>query len=233
MLAIIQARMSSKRLPGKSLMMLNNKEILKRVIQQVKKSKQIKKIIVATSKHYKDKAIIKLCKKEKVKYYAGNLQNVASRFNHIAKTQTDTSFIRVCADSPFLDFKLIDKFINIFKKNNFDILTNVFKRTFPKGQSIEIFRSSIFLKYYKMIKSKKDKEHVTSYFYKNYKLFKIKNIKNKKNFSKINMSIDTIKDFFIAEIFLKNNEFKKQYISWKRMVSIYKKISSKLYSSKA
>ena len=77
-----------------------------------------------------------------------------------------------------------------------------------------------------MIKSKKDKEHVTSYFYKNYKLFKIKNIKNKKNFSKINMSIDTIKDFFIAEIFLKNNEFKKQYISWKRMVSIYKKINS-------
>ena len=86
MLVIIQARMSSKRLPGKSLMMLKNKQVLKRVIQQVQKAKKVKKIIVATSKHYKDKAIIKLCKKEKIEYYAGNLDNVASRFKYILET---------------------------------------------------------------------------------------------------------------------------------------------------
>ena len=233
MLAIIQARMNSKRLPGKSLMILKNQTILKRVIQQVKKSKIVKKIVVATSKNNKDKAILKFCKREKVECYAGNLNNVVSRFNYIVKRNSYPAFLRVCADSPFLDSKLIDKFITIFKKNNFDILTNVQKRSFPKGQSIEIFGSSFFLKNYKMIKSKKDKEHVTTYFYKNSKLFNIKNITNKKNLSSINMSIDTMKDFLIAETLLKNSEFKKKYISWKKIVSIYKKINSKFYLIKA
>ena len=100
-------------------------------------------------------------------------------------------FVRISADSPLIDFNLIDKFIKITLKKKPDILTNTFKRSFPKGQSIEIIKSSIFLNNQKKFKRKADKEHVTQYFYRNFKKFKILNIKNKKNYSHLNMCVDT------------------------------------------
>tara|TARA_B100000575_G_C23143352_1_gene666230 strand:+ start:9627 stop:10307 length:681 start_codon:yes stop_codon:yes gene_type:complete len=198
MLAIIQARMLSKRLRGKVLKKINNKSILERVISNAIKSKLITKIIVATSKKPADKKIINLCKRKKIKFFRGEHENVYLRFLKILKKSKHSSFLRICADSPFLDPYLLDKFIYFFNNNNYDIVTNVLKRSFPKGQSIEIFRKKIFIDSYSKLKSKKDREHISEFFYKNYKDFKIKNIKNRKNQSKINLCVDRQKDLILA-----------------------------------
>jgi spore coat polysaccharide biosynthesis protein SpsF len=88
--------------------------------------------------------------------------------------------LRISGDSPLIDFRLINKSINIFKKNKrFDLITNVFPRTFPSGQSVEIIKTSALGKNLKFF-SKLDKEHVTRYFYRNSPKFKIKNFANKK-----------------------------------------------------
>ena len=90
-------------------------------------------------------------------------------------------FIRINGDSPLINYKIIDRAIKIHKKRklNYDIITNVFPRTFPKGQSVEIIKSSILEKNMRKF-SILDKEHVTKYFYKNYNNFIIKNFKSKK-----------------------------------------------------
>ena len=88
--------------------------------------------------------------------------------------------------------------VSIFNKNNYEILTNVFPRSFPKGQSVEIINKKVFLKYETKFKSASDKEHVTKYFYKNPNLFKIKNFKNHSDFSNLNMSVNDIKDLEIV-----------------------------------
>tara|TARA_B100001093_G_C26592470_1_gene912149 strand:- start:72 stop:752 length:681 start_codon:yes stop_codon:yes gene_type:complete len=210
MLAIIQARFSSKRLKGKVLRKINKKELLKRVFDRAAKSKKIKKIIVATSTHKSDDKIVKFCIKKKINYFRGDLHDVWFRFVKILKLNNENSFIRICADSPFIHNKLLDKGIEIFDKKNCDIVTNVFPRSYPKGQSIEIFKSSVLIKNYSKLRSNYFKEHFPKYFYKNYKKFKIKNFKYKSNFSHMNLSVDTKNDLMLAnKLFKFINERKK------------------------
>jgi len=193
MICIIQARMSSKRLPGKTLIKINGKTVLERVINNIKLSKKIKKIIVATSTKNSDKAIIKICKKNNILFTTGPLENVALRFIITLKKFPCKSFLRITGDSPLINHKILDKMISLSKNKKFDILTNTFPRTFPKGLSVEIINTSTFKKYYKEF-NKIEKEHITSFFYNNFKRFIIKNYKSKKNLSNINLSVDTKKD---------------------------------------
>lgn len=194
MLAIIQARMLSKRLKGKMLKKISHLTVLEHVINQVSSAKFIDNIVVATSKHKSDNKICKICKINDIKFYRGDQSNVASRFLKILSKNKFKSFVRISGDSPLIDPKLIDSFITKFKKEKPDILTNIFPRSFPKGQSIEIIKTKIFTKNFKFFKEGHT-EHVTNYFYENNKKFNILNITSKKNFSKVRMCVDTLKDF--------------------------------------
>lgn len=222
MLSIIQARYSSKRLPGKVLRKILDITILQRVVNQVKKSKKITKIIIATSKQKTDKKIINFCMKNKIHCISGPLNNVFKRFYSIIIHEKCKSFVRISADSPLIDPALIDQAVTLFNKNRYDIVTNVFPRTFPKGFSVEVIDSKIILDFLLKIKKKKHKEHMTSFFYDNYKNFKIKNLYNKINNSNINLSIDNYADFIRAKKiikFCKNKNYSLDYILF-----IYKKL---------
>jgi len=225
MLAIIQARFSSKRLKGKVLKKIKKKELLTHVIERASGSKKIKKIIIATSNRKSDDQIVKFCIKKKLTYFRGNLDDVWSRFIKILKINKEKSFVRICADSPFMHNKLLDKGINIFQKNNYDIVTNVFPRSYPKGQSIEIFKSSVLIKNYSKKRSSYFKEHFPKYFYKNYKKFKIKNFKNNSDFSFMNLSVDTKKDLIIANKLYKCFEDNKKFPKLEFLINRYKNLS--------
>jgi len=194
MLCILQARMSSKRLPGKSLKLIRGKEVLQLVYDQISKSKYISKIIIATSKHISDDKIVTFCKKRNISVFRGSLNNVASRFYNIIKKKNCEEFVRINGDSPLTSSKIIDKLCRQFLKGKNEIVTNSFPRSFPKGQSVEIIKSSLIKKNINKF-NKYDLEHVSSYFYRNFKKFKIRNIRNKMNQSMYNLSIDTKKDF--------------------------------------
>ncbi len=174
---------------------------------------------MATSDQKSDDITVKLCKKLKVSFFRGSLNNVASRFYEINKKNKYKYFLRINADSPLIDYKLID-LIATKKINNPDIITNVYKRSFPKGQSVEIFNTKFFQKKYHKIKSKYDLENVTSYFYDNIKNIKIKSIKNKVSFSHINLSVDTIDDLKrIRKIYIKSRNK-----NWKTYAKMYEEI---------
>ena len=161
--------MSSRRLPGKVLMKIHGKTLVERVVERVSKSKHVTKIIVATSKHNTDMPLRKLCFKKKIEYHAGSLNNVVQRFCEILKKLNAKSFLRICADSPFIDPELIDKCLIRYNNTNCDIVTNVFPRTFPKGQSVEIIKSSILIANLPKMKTKKYLEHVINlYFHINF-----------------------------------------------------------------
>ena len=202
MICILQARINSKRLPKKVMKKISSKFILERVINRIKKSKEIKKIIVATSSSIHDDAIASFCKKKKIFCFRSNLNNVYLRYYKLINIHKINSFVRITADSPLIDPKIIDKAIKIFKKKTIDIVTNTLKRSYPKGQSVEVINSKIILKNLKNVSNNKnDLEHITSYFYKNKNRFNILNISLKKNLSNLNVSIDTQKDYeFVKKI---------------------------------
>ena len=152
---IIYARTTSRRLPGKVLKVLNNKKmLLELVYDRVKKKSKDILIIVNTSKNTQDNKIITFCKKKKIKYFRGKLDNVFERTVECCKKYKLKSFVRVNADRPFFDYNLMETMIKIFKKKNYDIVTNQFPRACPKGLACEIAKTKIFLdikkkKYYK------------------------------------------------------------------------------------
>ena len=198
MLVIIQARTQSKRLKGKVLKVILGKPVIQHLIDNLKKSKLISNIVVATSKNKSDQRLAKLLKKIKINIYRGSHLNVADRLLKAAKKfNKDNYFIRVSADSPFLDFRIVNRVIKKLHKTkikNPDIVTNVYPRSFPSGQSVEIINQLTLTNYIKQF-NKDDIEHVTKYFYRYSSNFLIINVLNKSKKNKIKMSIDTIEDF--------------------------------------
>ena len=176
-------------------MKIGKKTILEKVINRVKKSKEISKIVVVTSKDKTDNKLVRFLIKKKINFYRGSLQNVAKRCYEAAKLNNSDFFVRISADSPFIDSKIIDKVILKSKKklSKLDLVTNAFPRTFPKGQSVEII-SNNKLKTLLKVLNKSEKENVTEYFYKNKKKFKIMNIESKKDYSNFRMTVDYTED---------------------------------------
>ena len=106
-LCIIQARLSSKRLPGKVLRQLINKPMLLQLYNRIRNSNYVDKFVIATSIDEDDKNIINLCKNNKIEYYAGDLKNVLMRFFNIYNIYKPKNIIRITGDCPLLHFSLI------------------------------------------------------------------------------------------------------------------------------
>tara|TARA_B100001093_G_scaffold491897_1_gene532445 strand:- start:1278 stop:1919 length:642 start_codon:yes stop_codon:yes gene_type:complete len=196
LLVIIQARTSSIRFRNKVLQPIYGVPLIQHVVNRVKKSKKVSKIVVATSSNEDDKKLVYYLKKNKISFFKGELNNVALRLYKSASLYKKKFFMRISGDSPLIDYRILNKAIKIFEssKNKYDLVTNVFPRTFPQGQSVEIIKTSIIKNNIKRF-SKQDKEHVTKYFYDNSNKFHIRNfIYMGKNKKKIKLSVDTRKD---------------------------------------
>jgi spore coat polysaccharide biosynthesis protein SpsF len=196
MICILQVRSSSQRLKKKAFLKLNQKSLIENVIQRLLLSKKISKIFIATSSNYSDDKFKDFINNKKIFLFRGPLRNVFLRYLKLIKKYNIIYFLRISGDSPLIDYRIIDKAYSIFKKKKYQIVTNTLQRSYPKGQSVEIISANIMLENYDKINLNSSyKEHITKYFYDNHKLFKIHNFKYKQDFSKINLSIDTIKDY--------------------------------------
>lgn len=171
--------------------------LIDHVISRINLSKKITKVIVSTSSHKSDNELVSHLKKNGVSYYRGSLKNVALRLYNTAKKNRSNFFIRISGDSPLIDSKIIDRAVEKFIKNRkIDLVTNVFPRTFPSGQSVEIIRTKIIKSNISKMTTI-EKEHVTSFFYSNFTKFRIVNFKNKnskKYKKKLKLSVDKKSD---------------------------------------
>ncbi len=192
-------------MPGKVLKEVAGIPLLEHTIKRLQKTTLFQSIYVLTSKNSDDLKIINFCKSKKYKFFSCSLENVFQRFKNFINLKNYDAFVRISGDSPLIDPFLIDKMVNKFIKNDYDILTNVFPRTFPSGQSVEIIKSKTFLKVDESLLTEEDEEHVTSYFYKNSEIFNIKNFECKYSHKNIKLSIDTRADFDRFIYFLKKN----------------------------
>tara|TARA_Y100000590_G_scaffold446013_1_gene578922 strand:- start:1398 stop:2078 length:681 start_codon:yes stop_codon:yes gene_type:complete len=217
--AIIQARSSSKRFPNKVMTQINNKPLLNYVYKRVEKSEKINKIIIACSKLKSDDSIVNFCKEKKYTFFRGSLKNVLDRFSKVSKKYKLSYFVRINGDSPCIDPKVIDSAVNLFKVKKCDMVTNVFPRSYPIGVSVEVIKSQLIYDLEKKNNiSNTNKEHITSYFYKNKKNYKIINFKNKKNYSKYNLAIDTANNLKKVKLAIEKKNFLN--FSWKKILKV-------------
>ena len=192
---IVQARLGSKRLPGKVLKKINGKTILEYVINRLKKTKLSNNIIVATTNREEDKKIIKVAKKTNCHTFRGSTNNVLNRYYKAAVHYKVKNIVRICSDCPLIDPKIINKVYFFYLKNNYDYVSNKIFPSYPPGMGVEILNFQSLKKANKLTKNSYDKEHVTAYIYKNPKKFKIKNVGLKKKLLNYRIVLDYIEDF--------------------------------------
>ena len=192
-LIFIQSRMNSKRFPGKALAKIKNKVLIKHVYDRLVSFGK-EKIVVLTSINKTDDIIAKFCKKNKINFFRGSLNNVYKRFVDATIYYKCEAFIRITGDSILIDKKIIKMIISKFKTNKYDIVTNTLRKTFPIGLSVEMIKSNKFCQNKSKIKNKNHKEHIFTYFYENKNKFKIFNIISKKKYKIKKLAIDTKED---------------------------------------
>ena len=195
---IIQARTGSKRLPKKILKkILPEKNFLDYLISRIKRSKKNRKIIIATSNKKSDNEITNI-KSKKIHFFRGSEKNVLKRYIDAAEKFNIKNIVRITADCPFVDPKIIDKFINKYFIGKFNYVSNVNPPSFPNGFDVEIVSLKLLKKSFEIFKDNMNKEHVTHAIRKNKlkKYFKIKsfNFKNSKNLNHIRLTLDNKKD---------------------------------------
>ncbi len=199
--AIIQARMGSTRLPGKTMMKILGKPIIQHVIDRVKKSRLINKVWLITTVNKEDDALVKWAENNYVKYYRGGVEDVLDSYYQTALLAGADAVVRITGDCPLIDSKIIDKVVVEYLKGNADYVCNRRPPTFPDGLDTEIFSLAALKKDWTEARLKSDREHVTTYVWRHPNLFKLKSITHSPDLSKHRWTLDTKKDFsFIKKI---------------------------------
>lgn len=200
---IIQARMGSTRLSGKVMKILIDKTVLAHDIERVNQSQLIDDIIIATTNSETDDIIVKEAERCGVKVFRGSENNVLSRYYYAAKENKADIVIRITSDCPLIDPVIIDKVIDFYKNNKYDIVTNagidISKRTFPRGLDVEIFSFDKLEEAFINAIEPYQLEHVTPYIYEH---GVIGNYINNVDYSKYRWTLDTDEDWtLINEIY--------------------------------
>lgn len=193
--AFIQARMSSSRFPGKVLAPLNGKPIILHTVERVCAALDPENVMVLTSEAESDDPLVSYLNDRGVALVRGPLDDVIGRFRcGLARANFDW-FFRVSADSPLLRFDLISSMAKHAGLPGVDLISNVVRRTFPRGHSMELVRSETFLGLDDENLTASDREHVTSVFYRFPHRYKVVSLEmNGSGYGASGYAVDTIDD---------------------------------------
>jgi spore coat polysaccharide biosynthesis protein SpsF len=193
--AIVQARFSSQRLPGKVLRPLCGKPLLAHLVERLRRSAALDVIAIATSTETSDDAVAAFCAGAEIPCHRGPLEDVLGRIRAAARQLELDGILRVSGDSPLLDPALVRQAVKLFRRGGWDLVTNVQVRSFPKGQSVEIIAAGALDDAAKKARTAAEREHVTPYLYANSELFRIRNLVARVARPTLQLSVDTAEDF--------------------------------------
>ena len=202
-LIILQARMSSSRLPNKVLMPILGKPMLAHQVDRLSKLKTPHKLIIATSTQASDDPIAQLCEQlsqqHNLSCFRGPLNDVLARYYQAAvkfsENKINTNIVRITGDCPLIDSEIIDKVIELFLTSNCDYCSNCTPATLPDGLDVEIFSFSALEKAYQLAKQPSEREHVTPFMRNNPQLFTIDNYNHHPDLSHYRWTVDNPEDF--------------------------------------
>lgn len=198
--AVVQARMTSSRLPGKVLRPLAGKPVLEYLLEGLDRAEGIDLVVVATSTDPSDDPVAEYCWDRGTELHRGPLENVAERFGQVVERFGLEAFARTTADSPLVDHRVATRAAEIYRSDGFDLVTNVFpKSTFPAGQSVELVSGEAFRSALPRITEPYDREHVTAFFYRNQEGFRIENFTSESDDGDLDMSLDTEEEAEVLE----------------------------------
>lgn len=194
---VIQARLSSQRLPGKVLRQVTGRPMIDYLVRRLMQCQLASGVIIATSDTASDDALTDWACAQELPVFRGPLDDVAARLVGATRAYGGDTLVRVCGDSPLMDPRIVDRVIALYQATPCDLATNVQLRTFPKGMSVEVMAAATLERAIPLMTEPGDREHVTPFFYRNAQTHRIVNMTSAQALGAVQMSVDTVDDFHL------------------------------------
>jgi glutamate-1-semialdehyde 2,1-aminomutase len=218
-IAIVQARMGSTRLPNKVMLPVGkNIPMIEVLLSRLSQSKKIHKIILATSIDPGNKFLVEHVSKLGYTVFQGSENDVLDRYYQAANKHTPDIVVRITGDCPLVDPDLVDSVINTYESNDVEYTCNTNPPTYPDGLDIEVFSFSSLKKAWEQAKTDHDREHVTPYIREKGK-FTTKNVRNDKDYSEERWTVDEPEDYEVIKSIFKHF-LPKTNFSWKEVLDL-------------
>lgn len=204
--AIIQARMGSSRLPGKVLRDIHGKPMLAWVVERTRKASSVSEVMVATTSDPSDDMIEQVCRQMNVPCFRGNIYDVLDRYYQAAREAQAEVVVRITADCPLIDAGLIDMVVQRFLEEKVDFAANrlppPYQRTYPIGLDVEVVSFTALQRAWQEAREKHEREHVLPYLYESPGRFKTLMVDHETDLGSYRWTVDTFEDLeFIQKLF--------------------------------
>jgi spore coat polysaccharide biosynthesis protein SpsF len=221
--AIVQARMGSTRLPGKVLMDAGGETVLSRVIARLSRAKRIDEIVIATTKLSADDAIVKEARRKKIESFRGSEQDVLDRYCQAAAVYCADIVVRITADCPLIDSSVVDDVIEACLTNQADLACNELPRSFPRGLDTEVFTTAALLRADEIAKQPYQREHVTPVFYERQDMFHLFSVSAERDYSQHRWTLDTAEDLELIRAIYSHFDNKNDF-GWRDSIALMERL---------
>jgi spore coat polysaccharide biosynthesis protein SpsF len=204
--AIIQARLSSSRLPGKVLQDISGQPMLWHVVSRVRRARLVDEVVVATTMDASDDPIEGFCLKNRIDFYRGSLFDVLDRYYECAVEYSADVVVRITGDCPVIDPDVVDLTVREFLERDVDFAANrlppPWHRTYPIGLDTEVCSMAALQKAWGEAVEKHEREHVMPYLYSEEGRFKVYQVNTSPDYGDMRWTVDTPEDLvFIRRVF--------------------------------
>ena len=197
---IVQARMTSTRLPGKVLLPLGGEPMLTRLVKRLRRVRHADAIVIATTTNASDDAIVALCEHLGVAHHRGSEHDVLSRYAEAAALHQADAVVRVTSDCPLIDPALIDRLIEVFAQGDCDYVSNMLPPTWPYGMAVEVFSVQALQEAHAQAGQESEREHVTPFIYWNPQRYRLRNVACSQNLNHCRWTVDTPEDYELVSL---------------------------------
>lgn len=200
--AVIQARMTSTRLPGKVLMEVKGKPLLAYQIEQLRFAGSLEKLIVATTVNASDDPIVAFAEGRGIPVFRGSEEDVLDRYYQAAKDYKAEHIMRLTADCPLVQPDICDRITEYYFENGYDYVRT--GPTFAEGLDCEVFSFRVLEKAWKTARLKSEREHVTLFIRNHPELFSVADLHNSTDDSKYRITVDSPEDFEVVKAIIES-----------------------------
>ncbi len=200
--AIVQARMGSTRLPGKVLAEINGRPMLHYTLTRTQQAKKLDGVILATSTGKSDDEVMRFSNEFGVQCFRGSEDDVLDRYYQASRHVGARIIVRITADCPLIDPEIIDQVIDVYEGGDYDYVTNTLPCTYPDGLDVEVFSFGALARAWREAKWLSEREHVTPYIRKHPELFRLGNIMHNEDLSAMRWTVDEPQDLeFVRSVY--------------------------------
>ena len=202
-IVLLQARMSSTRLPGKVLKDILGKPMLQWQVERIRRARLVDQVVVATSVEASDDPIVDLCAREKIACHRGDLADVLGRmYGAVEALGPSDHLVRLTGDCPLTDPAIVDACIALHIANGADYTSNAHTRTYPDGLDVEVMTKSALARACREARQQYEREHVTPFIYRRPDIFTLDALVYVRDLAHLRWTVDKPADFdFVARVF--------------------------------